>query len=63
MATQQTVWFAADSDKWFNTEAKALAYEKQQALIDVMRPILNEDAAKKAAKAILAVYTLTPKVV
>ena len=62
MAKSQTVWFAANSDKWFNTEAKALEYEKQQELIAVIIPTgLNEDAAKKVAKAILAVYTITPK--
>ena len=62
MATQQTVWFADDSDKWFNTEAKALEYEQQQKLIAVILTTgLNEIAAKKAAKAVLAAYTTTPK--
>lgn len=63
MATQQTVWFpAGDSSKWFPTQAKALEYEQKVALSTVLAASgLNEEAAKKAAKAVLDAYTITPK--
>lgn len=63
MATQQTVWFPdGDSNKWFPTQAKALEYEQKMALSTVLAASgLNEDAAKKVAKAVLDAYTITPK--
>jgi NAD(P)H-hydrate repair Nnr-like enzyme with NAD(P)H-hydrate epimerase domain len=64
MAKSQLVWFTANSDKYFPTEAKALEYEKQQELLAVIVATgLNEEAGKKAAKAILAAYTITPKAI
>lgn len=61
MVTSKTVWFAKGSDKYFDSEKKATEYEKQQALIVViMSTGLNEDAAKKVAKAIINAYAITP---
>ena len=62
MATQQTVWFAEGTDRYFDTQAKAVAYEEQQALMLVIEGAgINAEASKKVAKAIQAKYTLTVK--
>lgn len=64
MATSSTVWFAAgNTEKWFPTQAKALEYEKQQEVQVAITNagLINEDAAKKVAKLLTGLYTMTLK--
>ncbi len=62
MATSQVVWFAANSTKYFPTQAEAIAYEKQEELSAVIITTgLNKDAADKVVKALLAVYNFAKK--
>jgi hypothetical protein len=64
MATSKTVWFAEGTEKYFNTRTEAETFEKQ---LSVMKTIsaagVNDEAAKKAAKAIIAGYDITAKAV
>jgi hypothetical protein len=63
MATQKTVWFSErDPSKWFETQTKAKEYDLGYGVTEViMTTGLNEEASKKAAKAVTATYILTPK--
>lgn len=63
MPTQATVWFSdKNPDKWFNTQAKAIEYDLNFDVAAVIATTgLNEEASKKAAKAVTAAYTLTKK--
>lgn len=61
MAELKSVYFAPDG-KWFETRTACESYEAKQALITVIVATgINEDAAKKAAKAILTTYDMYAK--
>ena len=62
MATQQLVWFTNGTEKYFTTEAAALAYERQMDVQQVIAGTgINPNAAKKAAKAVVAHFEVSDK--
>lgn len=61
MPELKTVYFAPDG-KWFDTRDACVAYEQKTALTLVIAAAgVNEDAAKKAAKAIITAYDIYAK--